>query len=120
MTATNLGRLFDYDNVLGAHIIRTSDGRNVAGLDVRNPAFTDYHERDRIAAELVRRWNAFEEGGAVRRLTEELRATVDVYDNPKAERNTLLAGLVDVARVILSDPALAALVEPGAGREPQG
>lgn len=76
MTHTQ-GRLFDYDNVLGAHIIRTSDGRNVAALDVRNPAYTDYSERDRIAAELVRRWNAFEDGGVVALIVEALREFID-------------------------------------------
>lgn len=70
------------------------------------------------AAELVRRWNAFEEGGAVRTLVEAAGLLLESSAVVLAEDEH--PQYMTATRIALR-AALSALVEPGAGagREPQ-
>ena len=70
------------------------------------------------AVELVRRWNAFEPGGAVRLALDVLRMTetnINAYECPWCETHLgehQCDNGLEIGRAIRS---LAALVEPGAG-----
>ena len=88
-----------------AHFTAADEGRGRFRVaECREPA---------DAAELVRRWNAFEPGGAVAGAVEALNAAVNYVHKMSDD---------DADLIVSTSDALAALVESGAGagKEPQG